>query len=90
MEKYILANIRTFCAHLVPTQATEESSKGWGGSRNMSEMCNYFTFNVMGDLFFGKAFGMFERGDHRFAIDLIGNAAHRHLIVCKLAPTQSI
>lgn len=34
----------------------------------------------MGDLCFGKAFGMLERPDNRFAIDLIGNAAHRHLI----------
>ncbi len=85
MEKYILANIRTFCAHLVQDlssiQATEKYSKTWDEPQNMAELSNYFTFDVMGDLCFGKAFGMFERSDNRFAIDLIGNAAHRHLIV---------
>ncbi len=47
----------------------------------MADWCNYLTFDIMGDLVFGKAFGMLERPDNRFAIDLIGNAAHRHLIV---------
>jgi hypothetical protein len=47
----------------------------------MADFCNYLTFDIMGDLCFGKAFGMLERPDNRFAIDLIGNAAHRHLIV---------
>ncbi len=85
MEKYILANIRTFCAHLVQDlssiPATGKYSKTWDEPQNMAELSNYFTFDVMGDLCFGKAFGMFERSDNRFAIDLIGNAAHRHLIV---------
>lgn len=85
MEKYILANIRTFCTHLAQDsssiQAAEKCSEGWGKAQNMAELSNYFTFDVMGDLCFGKAFGMFEKSDNRFAIDLIGNAAHRHLIV---------
>lgn len=85
MERYILANIRTFCAHLVQDLSSipvaENNPKAWNKPRNMAELSNYFTFDVMGDLCFGKAFGMFERSDNRFAIDLIGNAAHRHLIV---------
>ncbi len=85
MEKYILANVRTFCTHLgqdlSSVQATEKHSEEWNTPQNMAALSNYFTFDVMGELCFGKAFGMFERSDNRFAIDLIGNAAHRHLIV---------
>jgi hypothetical protein len=47
----------------------------------MSDWCNYLTFDVMGDLCFGKAFEMLEHPENRHVIDLIGNAAHMHLIV---------
>lgn len=80
MEKYILGNIRSFCDNL-GTQGFITSEKGWTSAKNMADWCNYLTFDIMGDLCFGKAFGMLERSENRFAIDLIGNAAHRHLIV---------
>jgi cytochrome P450 len=47
-------------------------------------MFNRLTFDVMGDLCFGKAFGMLERPDAHFAVELIGKAAHRHLICGQL------
>jgi hypothetical protein len=53
----------------------------WGTAKNMADWCNYLTFDVMGDLAFGKAFDMLERPDNRFALSLVGNAAQRHLIV---------
>jgi cytochrome P450 len=81
MERYILANIRSFCDALGAESSTASEKKGWTTGRNMADFCNYLTFDIMGDLCFGKAFGMLERPDNRFAIDLIGNAAHRHLIV---------
>jgi hypothetical protein len=79
MERYVLANIRTFCANIGATSSPEK--KGWTAPQNMADWCNYLTFDVMGDLCFGKAFGMLESPNNRFAIELIGNAAHRHLIV---------
>jgi hypothetical protein len=81
MEKYILASVRTFCENLGAGSQGDSEAKGWGVGRNMADWCNYLTFDIMGDLCFGKAFGMLERPDNRFAIELIGNAAHRHLIV---------
>jgi hypothetical protein len=81
MEKYILANIRSFCDALGAESANASENKGWTVGRNMADWCNYLTFDIMGDLCFGKAFGMLERPDNRFAIELLGNAAHRHLIV---------
>ena len=84
MEKYILANVRTFCSRLGETftAITEKNGeKSWNAPQNMADWCNYLTFDVMGDLCFGKAFEMLEHDSNRHVIDLIGNAAHMHLIV---------
>lgn len=89
MEKYILANVRTFCSKLGarPTLFGKVNAKGeWGLAQNMADWCNYLTFDVMGDLCFGKAFEMLEHEENRHVIDLIGNAAHMHLIVSATIP----
>lgn len=83
MEKYILAHVRTFCDRLgergvVKREGSEQSS--WSNPQNVSNWCDYITFDILGDLCFGKAFDMLERPDNRFAVELIGNAAQRHLI----------
>ncbi|RDW60060.1 putative cytochrome P450 67 [Coleophoma crateriformis] len=90
MENHILANVRTFCLQLgrrsIPRGKTNESIEKyesrdqWSTAKNMADWCNYLTFDVMGDLCFGKAFGMLERDENRHVVDLIGNAAHSHLI----------
>ncbi|KAG9235188.1 cytochrome P450 [Amylocarpus encephaloides] len=77
MEKYILANVRTLTSRL----GEGAREKGWSVPQNMADWANYLTFDVMGDLCFGKAFEMLEREDNRHVIDLIGNAAHMHLIL---------
>lgn len=85
MEKYILANVRTFCSAIGsnPQTLTEKAvtKDQWGAAQNMSDWCNYLTFDVMGDLCFGKAFEMLEHHENRHVIDLLGNAAHMHLIL---------
>jgi len=82
MEKYILANVRTFCSKLGPASGEKAGhTKSWSVAQNMADWCNYLTFDVMGDLCFGKAFEMLEHDDNHHVIDLIGNAAHMHLIV---------
>lgn len=86
MEKYIMANVRTFCSALGTKPASLVTEKGidkgeWSVAQNMSDWCNYLTFDVMGDLCFGKAFEMLERPENHHVIDLIGSAAHMHLIV---------
>lgn len=84
----MLANERLFCEKLFPQlnkgkEIANESTE-WGMALNMADWSNYLAFDVMGDLSFGQTFGMLERSDNRFAIDLVGNASHRHLIVRKL------
>lgn len=83
MERYILANIRTFCEQIGGGQASADA-KGWTTAKCMSDWFGYLAMDILGDLCFGKAFHMLERDDNRFAIDLVGSAAHRHLIVGRL------
>jgi len=89
MEKYILGNVRAFCSALgtKPTFLAEKGSNQgqWSVAQNMADWCNYLTFDVMGDLCFGKAFEMLEHHENRHVIDLIGSAAHMHLIVSHLS-----
>ncbi|KAK4495343.1 hypothetical protein PRZ48_013674 [Zasmidium cellare] len=84
MENHILAHVRQFCENLagMTNFASQQSveNKGYGSAVDVSDQANYLTFDIMGDLCFGKAFGMLSAPTNRFAIDLIGNAAHRHLI----------
>ncbi|KAJ0109328.1 hypothetical protein J7T55_000253 [Diaporthe amygdali] len=78
MERYILANIRTFCEQIGSQSSAD--AKGWTTAKCMSDWFGYLAMDILGDLCFGKAFHMLERDDNRFAIDLVGSAAHRHLI----------
>lgn len=86
LEKYILANVRVGC-EMLGKRADGGSSdkradgKGWNTQWNAAHWCEWLVFDIMGDLVFGKAFGMLESPRNRFATQLVGNAAHRHLIV---------
>lgn len=86
MEKYIISEVRTFCDKLGMSSGTP-SEKGWTSPKNLSDQANYLTFDIMGSLCFGKAFGMLEsHPENRFAIDLVSSAAHRHLICGSFLP----
>lgn len=81
MERYILGNVRTFCEGVGQLgRASPEGTKGWTAPQNMADWCNWLAMDILGDLCFGKAFHMLERPDNRYAIDLVGVAAQRHLI----------
>jgi cytochrome P450 len=85
LEKYILANVRVGCELLGrKTQSysdpSNEKDGGWNDAWNAAHWCEWLVFDIMGDLVFGKAFGMLESPINRFATQLVGNAAHRHLI----------
>lgn len=79
MERYILANVRSFCQQ-VGLGASEER-KGWTVPKNMADWCNYLAMDILGDLSFGKAFHMLEQPDNRYALELVSLATTRHLIV---------
>ncbi|KAI8934053.1 hypothetical protein NX059_008819 [Plenodomus lindquistii] len=84
LEKYILANVRVGCELLGRKRTgrigVEEKEQDWNEAWNAAHWCEWLVFDIMGDLVFGKAFGMLESPANRFATELVGNAAHRHLI----------
>ncbi|KEZ38899.1 Cytochrome p450 family protein [Scedosporium apiospermum] len=85
MERYVLANVRTFCEEIGPrgkegAVSVVDEKKGWSPARNMSDWCNYLAMDILGDLCFGKAFRMLESAENRYALDLVAAATKRHLI----------
>ncbi|KAM7190175.1 Isotrichodermin C-15 hydroxylase [Rhypophila sp. PSN 637] len=80
VERYILANIRTFCEAIGDLGRVSDEKKGWTAPKNMADWCNWLAMDILGDLCFGKAFHMLDRPDNRYAVDLVGVAAQRHLI----------
>ncbi|KAI1812505.1 isotrichodermin C-15 hydroxylase [Poronia punctata] len=78
MERYILANVRSFCEQI--GLGASDEKKGWTVSKNMADWCNYLAMDILGDLSFGKAFHMLDRPDNRYALDLVSLATTRHLI----------
>ena len=88
MEKYIIWEVNEFCRAIrdritgtVRYPHPSEASEAWSPAKNMAQLCDWLAFDIMGNLVFGKAFGMLEKSDNRFAADLVSSAAHRHLIV---------
>lgn len=91
MERYVIDKVQTFCRVLPQApfdllNARHSSSEvdGWSVPKNMADMCDYLAFDIMGELAFGKSFDMLESPSNRFASALVGNAAHRHLIVSNI------
>jgi cytochrome P450 len=85
MEKYILGNVDIACGLIdrdidVVAQHAAEKKGVWGVPRNFAQFADSLAFDIMGDLVFGKAFGLLEDEGNRFAVDLVSSAAHRHLI----------
>lgn len=82
-DRHILSHVRQLCSNLGDGAETisaklicsDEKPSQWSAPKNLSLQADYLTFDIMGDLCFGKAFGMLERPDNRFAIDLISNAS---------------
>jgi cytochrome P450 len=84
MERYITGNVDVACSLI-----RDDVERAGGGSekaalsvpRNVARWADWLAFDIMGDLVFGRAFGMLENPQNRFAVDLVSSAAHRHLIV---------
>lgn len=81
MERYIVANIETFCDE-IGRGSDSPDRKGWSSPKNMADWFSYLTMDILGDLCFGKAFHMLEKPDNRYAIGLVGAATKRQLLVC--------
>ena len=86
MEDVMLLNIRQFCSIMggdeIDTEPRNTDSEKGLVVRNMSDWFAYLTYDVMGELCFGKSFGMLIERGRRDVINLVDRAAFRHYVVC--------
>lgn len=86
MEYLMLENIRRFCAIVGGDEGdvdggafvVDGKKKVW----NLADWFGYLTYDVMGELCFGKTFGMLIDSGKRGVIGLVDRAAFRHYVVC--------
>ncbi|KAL7268966.1 hypothetical protein RUND412_008386 [Rhizina undulata] len=84
MEQYVVPTIDTLCNIIAAGEQSidfEGGEKGKGKWRgDMSLWANYLTFDIMGELSFGKNFGMLESEENRYVPKIIDKTTHRGLI----------
>jgi cytochrome P450 len=79
MEDVMLLHVRQLCGIL----SGGLEGKGEKGSIfNMGDWFSYLTYDVMGELCFGKSFDMLISTGRRKLIELVDRAANRHYVVC--------
>jgi hypothetical protein len=67
-----LENVRIWCKHLGSSEEAGPVRAGkWTPAKNMTEWSNYLSYDVMGDLTFGKKF---EYVEHRYVPGLMMRA----------------
>ena len=90
LEEFIIVHIQDFVAKVTSIENGVINftypKRGWTEPRNMASWCSYLGFDVMGDLCFGKSFGMLgDNPENREAVFLLCQAAKRHNTVRDLA-----
>lgn len=79
MDEHILRHVQVFCTQLRDGGKVDQ---GWGQPRNVSSLCNFLMFDIMGDLSFGnESFQMLTKTDNHFVVKLIETATRRQAIV---------
>jgi len=74
-ESLILENVRIWCKHLGSSEEAGLVRAGeWTPAKNMTEWSNYLSYDIMGDLIFGKKFKYMEREEHRYVPGLMMRA----------------
>ena len=82
MESQIIDHVRNWCNH-VGKGATKSE---WSEGKNMSTWADYFTFDVLSDLAFGKPLDVYDKEDNRFVIELLPTAVKSLYEVCNSGP----
>ncbi|KAA8643456.1 hypothetical protein EYZ11_001410 [Aspergillus tanneri] len=87
MEDVMLLHVRQLCAALGGDG--QKSGEQKPVVRNMSDWFSYLTYDVMGELCFGKSFDMLVSSGRRKLIELVDRAANRHYVCGLWMPLDS-
>lgn len=95
LESLVLKNVEIFFRAVEERMAKgKEGAEKFVGKNgksglDMGEMFTWLTYDVLGELCFGKAFGMLVDESQRFVAGLIDNATHNHHIVSSPPPPET-
>ena len=81
MEDVMLLHVRQLCAVLAGYDGDFESHDQKGNVKNMGDWFSYLSYDVMGELCFGKSFDMLISETRRYKVGLVDRAANRHYVV---------
>ncbi|KAL2813391.1 cytochrome P450 [Aspergillus granulosus] len=81
MEDVMLLHVRQLCSILGRDRPGSQPTNAKDGSTfNMANWFGYLTYDVMGELCFGKSFDMLIDGAKRRMVHLVDRAAYRHYV----------
>lgn len=85
LEPRLLENVNQFLHLLTTPDATNIAAKqpnsSWGPSINVSEVCNWLTFDVITDFCYGEGVGMLKSSDNRWFFQAIRAMSWRGMMV---------
>lgn len=70
IEESVTRNLEKLCSII-----TKNILYDWSSSFNVAEMFNYLSFDIMGDVCFGRTFNMQEQKEHRYIVDIVSDGA---------------
>ena len=89
MENHILKHVRTFCDCMGGKIETSDRSHSfgdeWGHAMNISTWISRLTFDVLGDVAFGRTFEVLKDSTNRYVLDVLPRGVHGlYLVSCAL------
>ena len=85
MEDHILKHVNIFCKCMIGQTGGSETkaTSGWSPARNMTTWSSRLTFDVMGDVAFGRTFEMLISETNRYILDILPDGVHGlNLVSC--------
>lgn len=97
VEGRVLGHVQEFVDYLgsdadAPMSEKTRDADGWGPSKNMSEACNFMTYNVISDLCYGESLDLFKACDLRWfpgAVALISRRVVMVGVTCFMSMSRS-
>lgn len=92
LEVPFLVNVERFCSYLVDSPSGSEIGIApvWSRPRDIAESMAHLSFDVMGDICFGRSFDMIEKLENRYLIEVTSDGAQGLNIVSKVSLMFSV
>jgi cytochrome P450 len=88
LDRYIVEQIRDWCAHLGQTASgTNGEKSSWSEPRDMGHWSTLLTIDVLGELCFGASFGAIRTGGCYIMDLLLASARFQQMVSTELADT---